>query len=134
MPTVYVWYAKFFLRLLTLLVSISILLLLAPRSARSFYDRNAMETSRSAIGTTTAAGFPVMSPQEDVLAVNGSCSGQYDSKCIICLEKPRDATIVHGGTGHVCCCLDCAKRLEQRRDPCPICKQPIQLVIQQFVS
>ena len=75
-----------------------------------------------------------MSPQEDLVAGNSRVRGQSDPKCIICVEKPRDATIIHGGTGHVCCCHDCAKRLEQRGDPCPVCKQPIQLVIRQFVS
>ncbi|XP_057308101.1 E3 ubiquitin-protein ligase Mdm2-like [Hydractinia symbiolongicarpus] len=55
-------------------------------------------------------------------------------KCIICLSKRRTATIVHGRTGHCCCCLSCAYILEKRKDKCPICRAPIDLVIRQYMS
>ncbi|KAJ7376096.1 hypothetical protein OS493_036859 [Desmophyllum pertusum] len=55
-----------------------------------------------------------------------------NSKCIICMEQPKNATVIHGDTGHCCCCLACAQVLKQRGDPCPICRAPIEHVIRQF--
>ena len=52
--------------------------------------------------------------------------------CLICLTEERTATIVHGETGHICCCLQCARILKQHGDRCPVCRLPIQLVIQHF--
>lgn len=55
-------------------------------------------------------------------------------KCIVCISRPKNATIVHGHTGHICCCLSCAYALERRGDPCPICRAPIDRVIKQYLS
>ena len=52
--------------------------------------------------------------------------------CLICLSNERDATIVHGGTGHIATCLGCARILKARGDNCPVCRLPIDTVIQQF--
>jgi E3 ubiquitin-protein ligase Mdm2 len=52
--------------------------------------------------------------------------------CLICLTDERDATIVHGGTGHIATCLGCARILKARGDNCPVCRLPIDMVIQQF--
>ena len=54
------------------------------------------------------------------------------SKCIICMEQPKNATVIHGDTGHCCTCWPCAQVLKQRGDPCPICRAPIDHVIRQF--
>ncbi|CAN0393931.1 unnamed protein product [Lampetra planeri] len=54
--------------------------------------------------------------------------------CVICRVRRRDATIVHGGTGHLVSCFACAQRLHGQRRPCPVCRGPIQLVIRTFVS
>lgn len=55
-----------------------------------------------------------------------------NSKCIICMEQPKNATVIHGDTGHCCCCWPCAQVLKYRGDPCPICRAPIDHVIRQF--
>jgi hypothetical protein len=52
--------------------------------------------------------------------------------CLLCLTEERTATIVHGETGHICCCLQCARILKQKGDRCPVCRLPIQMVIQHF--
>lgn len=52
--------------------------------------------------------------------------------CLICLTEERTATIVHGETGHICCCLQCARILKQHGDRCPVCRLPIEMVIQHF--
>ena len=62
----------------------------------------------------------------------GDAGSAEDKSCVICWEKPRNATIVHGETGHGCCCIDCAKELKARNQPCPICRESIDLVIRQF--
>lgn len=54
--------------------------------------------------------------------------------CLICLVEPRTATLVHGETGHIVCCLMCARILKARNDPCPVCRHPIDFVIQHFWS
>ncbi|XP_057312636.1 uncharacterized protein LOC130654088 [Hydractinia symbiolongicarpus] len=53
-------------------------------------------------------------------------------KCIICYSKRKEATIVHGNTGHFCCCLSCASILKSGGDNCPICRASIDLVIRQY--
>lgn len=55
-----------------------------------------------------------------------------EDKCLICLIEERSATIVHAGTGHIACCLACARILKARGDKCPVCRLPIDSVIQQF--
>lgn len=57
---------------------------------------------------------------------------QQDDPCLICLSEERNATIVHGETGHIACCLTCARLLKGRGDKCPVCRLPIDLIIQQF--
>ena len=54
--------------------------------------------------------------------------------CVVCMERRKDATIVHGETGHTCCCFACAKDLQARGDACPMCRAPIAAVIRQFTS
>ena len=85
---------------------------------------------------------------------------QKDEHCLICLTETRTATIVHGETGHIACCLTCARILKARGDKvsrlilftiilntsnltianfvflsftqCPVCRLPIDSIIQQF--
>lgn len=52
--------------------------------------------------------------------------------CLICLTEDRNATIVHGETGHIACCLVCARILNARGDRCPVCRLEIDSVIQHF--
>jgi len=39
-----------------------------------------------------------------------------EEKCLICLTDERTATLVHGETGHIACCLGCARILKARGD------------------
>ena len=54
--------------------------------------------------------------------------------CAVCWEAAADATIVHGETGHVCCCVACAKQLQAAGSGCPICRAPIEAVIRHYHS
>ncbi|KAL7548420.1 hypothetical protein ACHAWF_011716 [Thalassiosira exigua] len=40
----------------------------------------------------------------------------HPNRCLICLSDERTATIVHGSTGHIACCLTCARILKARGD------------------
>lgn len=55
-----------------------------------------------------------------------------EDQCLVCLADFRTSTIVHGETGHIACCLVCARILKAQGSPCPICRQPIELVVQHF--
>jgi Zinc finger, C3HC4 type (RING finger) len=59
-------------------------------------------------------------------------AGSATSLCLICLSEPRNATMVRGETGHIVSCLLCAHILKARGDACPVCRLPIDMVIQQF--
>lgn len=61
-------------------------------------------------------------------------SQKYADVCLICLTDERNATIIHGETGHICCCLRCARILKQKGDRCPVCRLPIAMVIQHFFA
>uniref|UniRef100_A0A7S2S0R0 RING-type domain-containing protein n=1 Tax=Rhizochromulina marina TaxID=1034831 RepID=A0A7S2S0R0_9STRA len=57
---------------------------------------------------------------------------ETEIECIVCLSAPRQATIVHGETGHIACCMECARILKAKGDRCPVCRMSIDLVIQHF--
>jgi len=57
---------------------------------------------------------------------------KIDTTCVVCLAAPRLATIVHAETGHIACCMECARVLKARGDRCPVCRMEIDLVIQHF--
>jgi E3 ubiquitin-protein ligase Mdm2 len=59
-------------------------------------------------------------------------SYQVGTTCVVCFKEPINSTIVHGETGHVCCCVACAKRLQAMRQPCPLCREPISAVVRNF--
>ena len=66
--------------------------------------RTAPNSSRTSRGTSSP--YPG--------AAGGGSGENY--KCLICLTEERNATIVHGETGHVACCLVCARILKARGD------------------
>nr|6SQR_A Chain A, E3 ubiquitin-protein ligase Mdm2 [Felis catus] len=49
--------------------------------------------------------------------------------CVICQTRPKNGCIVHGKTGHLMACFTCAKKLKKRNKPCPVCRQPIQMIV-----
>ncbi|XP_064417795.1 E3 ubiquitin-protein ligase Mdm2 isoform X3 [Latimeria chalumnae] len=54
--------------------------------------------------------------------------------CVICQSRPKNGCIVHGRTGHLMACYTCAKKLKRRNKPCPVCRQPIQMVVLTYFS
>lgn len=51
--------------------------------------------------------------------------------CCICLDKIKTHAFLP--CGHLCSCMDCASFLAAQREPCPICRRPIQRAAQIFV-
>jgi hypothetical protein len=64
---------------------------------------------------------------------NIDVTGENSDSCIICLSRPKDASVVHGRTGHQVTCLACAKKLCQYGLPCPVCRLPITSIIRNYV-
>ena len=85
-------------------------------------------------GVTTTRGHPVTCPVQEEEEQIGRPGPTPDDagECVVCLDKPKDATIVHGATGHVCCCTSCALQLQRNGSHCPICRAPIDRVIKQY--
>uniref|UniRef100_UPI00358F3C63 E3 ubiquitin-protein ligase Mdm2-like n=1 Tax=Myxine glutinosa TaxID=7769 RepID=UPI00358F3C63 len=59
--------------------------------------------------------------------------GAVPDTCIICQQRARDTTIVHGQTGHLVSCQRCARKMQDHGKPCPICRAPIDLVVRTYV-
>ena len=52
--------------------------------------------------------------------------------CVICLTQPRNASLVHGRTGHQVCCIGCAEKLKENKKKCPVCRKKIKLIVKNF--
>ncbi|XP_020227063.1 probable E3 ubiquitin-protein ligase LUL4 [Cajanus cajan] len=48
--------------------------------------------------------------------------------CVICMMEPKDTAILP--CRHMCMCSECAKTLQSQSNKCPICRQPIQELIE----
>ncbi|KAJ7947800.1 RING finger protein [Quillaja saponaria] len=55
----------------------------------------------------------------------GNDSGR---ECVICLSEPRDTTVLP--CRHMCMCSGCAKLLRLHTDSCPICRQPVERLLE----
>jgi hypothetical protein len=60
----------------------------------------------------------------------GSDDGGGD--CVICMSEPKDTTVLP--CRHMCLCGDCAKRLRVQTNRCPICRTPVESLLQIKVS
>ncbi|KAJ9178135.1 hypothetical protein P3X46_010044 [Hevea brasiliensis] len=57
-------------------------------------------------------------------------SDENDSgkECVICFSEPRDTTVLP--CRHMCMCGTCAKVLRLQTDRCPICRQPVERLLE----
>jgi hypothetical protein len=81
---------------------------------------------------STGAVYKTAAPSCSYTATAATPPCPTNTVCLICLCQERTATLCHGGTGHICCCLSCARIVKARGDPCPVCRLPIDAVIQHF--
>ncbi|CAL1404301.1 unnamed protein product [Linum trigynum] len=49
-------------------------------------------------------------------------------ECVICLSEPRDTTVLP--CRHMCMCSGCAKVLQFQTTKCPICRQPVERLLE----
>lgn len=53
--------------------------------------------------------------------------------CNICYKLPKNGIINHGKIGHVYCCYPCAKKIQKKKNRCPICNAKITSITKMIV-
>ena len=66
----------------------------------------------------------------DLSSNGGDGSGEGGGQCLVCMEKPANAAFVP--CGHSQCCHDCANNVMRQHRACPMCRQPIQMVLKLY--
>ncbi|CAN4108706.1 unnamed protein product [Withania somnifera] len=61
----------------------------------------------------------------DETNVNNEESGK---ECVICMTEPKDTTVLP--CRHMCLCGECVKELRHQSNKCPICRQPIEELLE----
>ncbi|KAJ7547852.1 hypothetical protein O6H91_08G106800 [Diphasiastrum complanatum] len=64
---------------------------------------------------------------------NSAGSSEFDEndagkECVICLSEPRDTTVLP--CRHMCMCSECAKVLRFQTNRCPICRTPVERLLE----
>ncbi|XP_040268987.1 E3 ubiquitin-protein ligase Mdm2-like [Bufo bufo] len=67
-------------------------------------------------------------------SLEGSLPLSSVGPCVICQTRLKNGCIVHGRTGHLMACYTCAKKLQKRNKPCPVCREPIQMIVLTYIS
>ncbi|KAJ1695627.1 hypothetical protein LUZ63_012325 [Rhynchospora breviuscula] len=67
----------------------------------------------------------VSSPEPEVKTIEDDDLGK---DCVICLSEPKDTAVLP--CRHMCLCSECAKALRLQSNKCPICRQPIEQLIE----
>ena len=82
------------------------------------------------------AGFGSSTSLATLDSVGGTSTGAEADEltCVICMEEPTDAVLVHGGSAHVCCCQGCARNLQALDASCPMCRKPIEAVLRLYFA
>ncbi|CAH8268484.1 unnamed protein product [Arabidopsis lyrata] len=63
---------------------------------------------------------------------NGEDANERGKECVICLSEPRDTTVLP--CRHMCMCSGCAKLLRFQTNLCPICRQPVDRLLEITVN
>ncbi|KAL1193908.1 putative E3 ubiquitin-protein ligase LOG2 [Cardamine amara subsp. amara] len=74
---------------------------------------------------------------QEIYGIGNTVEGDDDSaddandpgkECVICLSEPRDTTVLP--CRHMCMCSGCAKVLRFQTNRCPICRQPVERLLE----
>ncbi|KAI5325413.1 hypothetical protein L3X38_034487 [Prunus dulcis] len=70
---------------------------------------------------------------QEIYGIGNSVEGDLDGndpgkECVICLSEPRDTTVLP--CRHMCMCSGCAKVLRFQTNRCPICRQPVERLLE----
>ncbi|GAB2272385.1 Probable E3 ubiquitin-protein ligase log2 [Dionaea muscipula] len=74
---------------------------------------------------------------QEIYGIGNSVDADTDGndpgkECVICLSEPRDTTVLP--CRHMCMCSGCAKVLRFQTNRCPICRQPVERLLEIKVS
>ncbi|KAJ4971944.1 hypothetical protein NE237_005043 [Protea cynaroides] len=74
---------------------------------------------------------------QEIYGIGNSVESDFDGndpgkECVICLSEPRDTTVLP--CRHMCMCSGCAKVLRFQTNRCPICRQPVERLLEIKVS
>lgn len=58
----------------------------------------------------------------------GADAEDTGKECVICMTEPRDTTVLP--CRHMCMCSECAKALTRQSNKCPICRQPVEKLME----
>lgn len=93
-------------------------------------DYSQPSTSSSIVYSSQESGKELKEDTQDKEeSMESSFSLNAIEPCVICQGRPKNGCIVHGKTGHLMSCFTCAKKLKKRNKPCPVCRQPIQMIV-----
>ncbi|KAI5560985.1 hypothetical protein BDE02_16G082200 [Populus trichocarpa] len=70
---------------------------------------------------------------QEIYGIGNSVEGDVDAndpgkECVICLSEPRDTTVLP--CRHMCMCSGCAKVLRFQTNRCPICRHPVDRLLE----
>lgn len=70
---------------------------------------------------------------QEIYGIGNSVESDFDGndpgkECVICLSEPRDTTVLP--CRHMCMCSECAKVLRFQTNRCPICRQPVERLLE----
>ncbi|OMO72515.1 Zinc finger, RING-type [Corchorus capsularis] len=70
---------------------------------------------------------------QEIYGIGNSVDNDVDAndpgkECVICLSEPRDTTVLP--CRHMCMCSSCAKVLRCQTNRCPICRQPVERLLE----
>ncbi|XP_072960671.1 probable E3 ubiquitin-protein ligase LUL2 [Typha angustifolia] len=58
----------------------------------------------------------------------GADDDDMGKECVICLSEPRDTAVLP--CRHMCMCSECAKALTLQSNKCPVCRQPVEKLME----
>lgn len=72
---------------------------------------------------------------QEIFGLASSSSEQIDDgdddigkECVICMSEPRNTAVLP--CRHLCMCSDCAKSFRVQSNKCPICRQPVETLME----
>ncbi|CAM9161346.1 unnamed protein product [Sphacelaria rigidula] len=77
--------------------------------------------------------MPAEEVEQRLKALHKGPAHQDFHLCCVCMDRSRDAAIIHGKTAHQAACYDCATEMFEQGLPCPCCRQPIAFVVRNYL-
>lgn len=70
---------------------------------------------------------------QELYGIENSAEPEFDDddpgkECVICMSEPKDTAVLP--CRHMCMCSECAKVLRFQTNRCPICRQPVERLIE----